>query len=60
MYVGTVHTTHLKVATEMLKAGKPVLCEKPLCINLRETRELLKTARECGVFFMEVRLEKIT
>ncbi|KAK8400698.1 hypothetical protein O3P69_002475 [Scylla paramamosain] len=53
VYVGNIQTYHLPVATEMLKAGKAVLCEKPLCMNVRETRELVQTARECGVFLME-------
>ncbi|XP_063868417.1 trans-1,2-dihydrobenzene-1,2-diol dehydrogenase-like [Scylla paramamosain] len=53
VYIGTIQTYHLPVATEMLKAGKAVLCEKPLCMNVRETRQLIQTAQECGVFFME-------
>uniref|UniRef100_A0A0P4WE36 Trans-1,2-dihydrobenzene-1,2-diol dehydrogenase n=1 Tax=Scylla olivacea TaxID=85551 RepID=A0A0P4WE36_SCYOL len=59
VYIGTIQTYHLPVATEMLKAGKAVLCEKPLCMNVRETRQLIQTAQECGVFFMEVRLTKM-
>ncbi|MPC12429.1 Trans-1,2-dihydrobenzene-1,2-diol dehydrogenase [Portunus trituberculatus] len=53
VYIGTIQTYHLPVATEMMKAGKAVLCEKPLCMNVRETRQLIQTAQECGVFFME-------
>lgn len=53
VYIGVLQTKHLPVATEMLRAGKPVLCEKPLCMNVRETKQLLQTAKECGVFFME-------
>lgn len=38
----------------MLKAGKHVLCEKPMAINLKQCREILKVAKESGRFFMEV------
>ncbi|KAG0719543.1 Trans-1,2-dihydrobenzene-1,2-diol dehydrogenase [Chionoecetes opilio] len=53
VYIGTINTHHLPVSSQMLKAGKPVLCEKPLCMNVRETQQLVQTARECGVFLME-------
>ncbi|KAG0719546.1 Trans-1,2-dihydrobenzene-1,2-diol dehydrogenase [Chionoecetes opilio] len=53
VYIGTTHICHLPVSSQMLKAGKPVLCEKPLCMNVRETQQLVQTARECGVFLME-------
>ena len=55
VYVGAVQTKHLEVASLMLRSGKPVLCEKPLCMNVRETQKLLDVARENKVFLMEVR-----
>ena len=36
-----------------IEAGKAVLCEKPLCMNVRETEELVSLARERKVFLME-------
>jgi len=41
------------VGKMMLEAGKNVLCEKPLCMDLKETEELVKLARDKNVFFME-------
>ena len=54
MYVGTVHTTHVDVASLMMKWGKSILCEKPLAVNLKEARQLTSLAREKNVFLMEV------
>ena len=53
VYVGTIHPTHLAVCTMVLGKGKPVLCEKPLTMNVCDTETLLKTAQEKGLFFME-------
>lgn len=55
MYVGVIQTKHLEVSSLMLRSGKAVLCEKPLCINVKETQKLLNVARENKVFLMEVR-----
>ena len=53
VYVATINTTHLAVCTMVLDKGKPVLCEKPLAMNISDTEKLLKTAQEKGIFFME-------
>lgn len=53
IYIGSIHPLHLPLAKEALDAGKPVLCEKPLCINSRETAELLAYARRKNLFLME-------
>jgi dihydrodiol dehydrogenase / D-xylose 1-dehydrogenase (NADP) len=37
--------------------GKHVLCEKPLCVNTRETKELIEFARQKKRFLMEVMTE---
>lgn len=42
VYVGTINTYHFEVAKLMLEHGKHVLCEKPLCMNSRDTAELLQ------------------
>jgi len=36
-----------------LEAGKSVLCEKPLCMNVKETEELIQLAKAKNVFLME-------
>ncbi|ODM95224.1 Trans-1,2-dihydrobenzene-1,2-diol dehydrogenase [Orchesella cincta] len=53
VYIGAIHPTHLPLGKAALDAGKPVLCEKPLCINVRETKELLEHAKAKNLFFME-------
>lgn len=42
VYVGVLHPQHLEVAKMCLEQGKSVVCEKPLCMNLKETQELVK------------------
>ncbi|KAK3105634.1 hypothetical protein FSP39_002367 [Pinctada imbricata] len=37
----------------MLEAGKHVLCEKPLCVNTEQVKEVFRVAKENNRFFME-------
>jgi len=37
----------------MLEAGKHVLCEKPMTMNLKHTKELIELAESKGLFLME-------
>ncbi|KAJ8316875.1 hypothetical protein KUTeg_004779 [Tegillarca granosa] len=53
IYIGTIHIKHHEHSILMLKAGKHVLCEKPMAINLKQCREILKVAKESKRFFME-------
>ncbi|WP_454296321.1 Gfo/Idh/MocA family protein [Salana multivorans] len=53
VYVATVHTTHLPLATAALAAGKAVLCEKPLTTSVADTRAMLQAAAVAGVPFLE-------
>ena len=53
VYIGTIHVTHHEIALKVLSAGKPVLCEKPMSVNLTHTREMVSKARESRLFFME-------
>ncbi|MEV0036136.1 Gfo/Idh/MocA family oxidoreductase [Streptomyces sp. NPDC050804] len=53
VYVATPHSAHRTAAGLALAAGKPVLCEKPFTLNVREATELVSLARERGVFLME-------
>ncbi len=46
--VSTPSATHYALAKESLRAGKHVLCEKPLCLSVEEARELVQTAAECN------------
>ncbi|GII21389.1 Gfo/Idh/MocA family protein [Planosporangium mesophilum] len=53
VYVATPHSAHYAAALTCLRAGKAVLCEKPLTLNLAQAEELVETARAAGVFLME-------
>ncbi|TFK39935.1 NAD(P)-binding protein [Crucibulum laeve] len=53
IYIGTPHTYHYVNALDAIKAGKNVLCEKPVTCNVAELRSLISAAKEHNVFFME-------
>jgi predicted dehydrogenase len=53
VYVATPHAQHHEVVCAALRAGKHVLCEKPLTVNAREAQEVVDLARERGLFLME-------
>jgi len=53
IYVAAINPAHLPLVRMYLEAGKAVLCEKPLAMNLKETKELVELARAKGVFLME-------
>jgi predicted dehydrogenase len=54
--VDVVHITapnrfHAEMSLAALKAGKHVICEKPLAMNTRETAAIVKAARRGGTVF---------
>lgn len=53
VYIGVLNPQHLPVAMLMLKHGKHVLCEKPLCMNEKEVKELVTFAGQNKLFLME-------
>lgn len=53
IYIGTPNETHCAYTIRCLKAGKHVLCEKPLAINAAEGRMMADAARESGCLLME-------
>lgn len=54
VYVGTIHPHHLTCVLKMFEAKKPVLCEKPLTMNAKDTATLIEAAQGKGLFLMEV------
>lgn len=53
VYVATPHAAHHEAALTCLRAGRPVLLEKPFTLDLPTSVELVDTARTAGVFLME-------
>lgn len=53
VYIATPHPFHKEHTLLSLSAGKPVLCEKPLCINALDTATIIKSAKEKNLFLME-------
>lgn len=53
VYIGTINTMHFDIAKLMLEAGKHVLCEKSLTLNLKQTKELVSLAKQKKLFLME-------
>jgi predicted dehydrogenase len=51
VYVGTPVFLHAPQTIQSLRAGKHVICEKPMAMNEAEARTMLKTAEESGKTF---------
>lgn len=48
VHIATPNRLHFEQASAALKAGKHVLCEKPLAMTSAETTELVRLAQRCG------------
>jgi predicted dehydrogenase len=66
LYIPLPNGLHAEWTIRALRAGKPVLCEKPLCGTLADTERVLSAARETGsllwealVFPFQAQLERI-
>jgi len=53
VYIATPHTFHKPCAEIFLNAKKHVLCEKPVCVNVKQAVKLAECANKNGVFLME-------
>lgn len=53
VYIASPNYCHAEQAIQMLKAGKHVLCEKPVAVNSRELDQMLQAARESGCALVE-------
>jgi len=49
VHIATPNRLHYSFATKALKAGKHVMCEKPLAMNSQETAELVEQAAQSGL-----------
>ena len=53
LYIPLPNSLHAGWTLRALAAGKPVLCEKPLCGNLGDTLRVLDAARQSGTLLWE-------
>lgn len=53
VYIATPHTSHVEYSLAAMKLGKPVLCEKPAGVCLKDAEAIEKCAKENGVYFAE-------
>jgi 1,5-anhydro-D-fructose reductase (1,5-anhydro-D-mannitol-forming) len=49
VYISTTNELHLEQALAAARAGKHVLCEKPLALNSADARRIVAACREAGV-----------
>lgn len=52
VYVTVPNHRHRELTVRALRAGKHVLCEKPMAVSVRECREMAQAAEEAGVKLM--------
>jgi predicted dehydrogenase len=52
VYLATPQSEHLAATIAAARAGKHVLCEKPLALNSAQSAEMVKVCAECGVQLM--------
>lgn len=50
--IATPNDSHKEIAIKALRAGKHVVCEKPVAMNTRELDEILAVAEATGNVFM--------
>ena len=53
VYIASPNCCHHDQAIRMMRAGKHVLCEKPMASNYAEAEEMFQVAKEEGVILME-------
>lgn len=53
VYISTPHPLHAQWVVKAAEAGKHILCEKPLGLNMGEAMTMIEAARDNGVFLME-------
>lgn len=53
VYISAPHAQHHPLALAAIEAGKHVLIEKPIALNVAQAEEIARAARAAGVFAME-------
>jgi predicted dehydrogenase len=50
--ITTANDTHAEIAIAAARAGKHILCEKPLALNVKQARDMLAAVKKAGVVHM--------
>lgn len=53
VYVAVTNNAHFEVCMRVIRAGKHLLCEKPMAMRYEEAARIAAAAKEKGVFAME-------
>lgn len=53
VYIATPHTSHVEYAVKAMKLGKPVLCEKPVGVSVKDVDALINASKETNTYFCE-------
>ena len=53
IYIATPHVFHFEQTMLCLRAGKAVLCEKPMAMNAKEAKKMMDEAKKRNIFMME-------
>lgn len=53
VYISTTHNFHCQNSIDAMRAGKHVVCEKPMGISSQEIERMTAVAKETGKFLME-------
>lgn len=53
IYIATPHPFHTELSIRAMRAGKPVLCEKPAGLTAAQVTALTEVAAQQSIFFME-------
>jgi predicted dehydrogenase len=60
VYIATPHTLHCEEAVACLQHKLPVLCEKPLAINLGQVNKMIAASQQHQTFLMEAMWIRLT
>lgn len=53
VYIASPHETHYDYIKQALEHGKHVLCEKPMCLNRKQSKKLFESAKEKKLILFE-------
>jgi len=53
VYISTPNSLHAEWSIKAARAGKHILCEKPVTVNAAQLQKVLRAVKKADVFFME-------